>query len=144
MRISDWSSDVCSSDLGAACRQLCLCCQDSVAGYSPNVFANAERAWDGGNSLIHILGILFSTLGSGVLCAGMAKHQSRLVGRKLPPSTVRLMKFGGFVVLALALAIDASGLGAAYGLIAWFGHLTVGAAVILIRLCSFNASGLRR
>src|SRR3546814_2102749 len=114
MRISDWSSDVCSSDLpvyrlgsdagvgngatraagldrraggcryalragaagrcadgfaqplhwlgrrrlavrgfrcrhGAACRQLCLCCQDSVAGYSPNVFANAERAWDGGN-----------------------------------------------------------------------------------------------
>src|SRR3546814_9652620 len=93
----------------AACRQLCLCCQDSVAGYSPNVFANAERAWDGGNSMIHILGILFSTLGSGVLCAGMAKHQSRLVGRKLPPSTVRLMKFGGFVVLALALAIDASG-----------------------------------
>src|SRR3546814_5403889 len=81
MRISDWSSDVCSSDLGAACRQLCLCCQDSVAGYSPNVFANAERAWDGGNSMIHILGILFSTLGSGVLCAGMAKHQSRLVGR---------------------------------------------------------------
>src|SRR3546814_4588258 len=74
--------------------------------------------------MIHILGILFSTLGSGVLCAGMAKHQSRLVGRKLPPSTVRLMKFGGFVVLALALAIDASGLGAAYGLIAWFGHLT--------------------
>src|SRR3546814_3148077 len=105
MRISDWSSDVCSSDLrgfrcrhGAACRQLCLCCQDSVAGYSPNVFANAERAWDGGNSMIHILGILFSTLGSGVLCAGMAKHQSRLVGRKLPPSTVRLMKFGGFEI----------------------------------------------
>src|SRR3546814_17667095 len=94
--------------------------------------------------MIHILGILFSTLGSGVLCAGMAKHQSRLVGRKLPPSTVRLMKFGGFVVLALALAIDASGLGAAYGLIAWFGHLTVGAAVILLRLCSFNSSGLRR
>src|SRR3546814_1054311 len=92
--------------------------------------------------MIHILGILFSTLGSGVLCAGMAKHQSRLVGRQLPPSTVRLMKFGGFVVLALALAIDSSGLGAAYGLIAWSGHLTVGAAVILIRLCSFNACGL--
>src|SRR3546814_13209244 len=85
--------------------------------------------------MIHILGILFSTLGSGVLCAGMAKHQSRLVGRKLPPSTVRLMKFGGFVVLALALAIDASGLGDAYGLIAWFVHLPVGAAVIFIRLC---------
>src|SRR3546814_18981557 len=104
-----------------------------------SVFANAERAWDGGNSMIHILGILFSTLGSGVLCAGMAKHQSRLVGRKLPPSTVRLMKFGGFVVLALAIALDASGLGAAYGLIACLGHLTMGQEVHHIWFCDLNA-----
>jgi len=59
----------------------------------------------------------------------MARHQKDLLGRTLPSPLQRWLRNAGGVFLLLALAIDMAGLGTAYGAIAWFGHLTIGAAM---------------
>ncbi|SER83257.1 DUF3325 domain-containing protein [Sphingobium sp. YR768] len=84
--------------------------------------------------MIHILAICASFLGFGCLCAAMARHQKDLLGRTLPRQAQRWLRGAGGAVLLVALATDMAELGAAYGTIAWFGHLTIGAAMAVTGL----------
>ncbi|MGE4431977.1 MAG: DUF3325 domain-containing protein [Sphingobium sp.] len=84
--------------------------------------------------MIHILALLLCVAGFAALAIAMDRHQRDLLGRKLAPRTARLVKMAGGGLLAVALAVDMIGLGAAYGAIAWFGHLSFGAAVVLTRI----------
>lgn len=86
------------------------------------------------DGMTHILAICASIIGLGCLCAAMARHQKDLLGRPLPPHAQRWLRRGGGVLLLVALAVDMAGLGAAYGAMAWFGHLTIGAAIALAGL----------
>jgi len=79
--------------------------------------------------MIHIVAICASVLGFGCLCTAMARHQKDMLGRTLPSPVQRRIRKAGGALLLVALAIDMAGLGAAYGAVAWFGHLTIGAAM---------------
>lgn len=84
--------------------------------------------------MIHILAICVSVLGFGCLCAAMARHQQDMLGRKLPAKAQYRLRGAGGVLLLVALLVDMAGLGAVYGTIAWFGHLTTGAAMTVAGL----------
>ena len=82
----------------------------------------------------HILAICASILGFGCLCAAMARHQKDMLGRTLPSPVQQRFRKAGFTLLLVALVIDMTGLGTAYGAIAWFGHLTTGAVMVVASL----------
>jgi hypothetical protein len=84
--------------------------------------------------MIHILAICTSIFGFGCLCAAMARHQKDMLGRTLPRHAQRWLRWTGGAFLLVALATDMAGIGAAYGAIAWFGHLTIGAAMAVTGL----------
>jgi|EndMetStandDraft_9_1072997.scaffolds.fasta_scaffold08108_4 hypothetical protein len=90
--------------------------------------------------MTHLLVQLLCIAGFACLCAAMARHQADFVGRKLDPRTGRHLRAGGLTVLAIALAAAMAGLGAGYGAVAWCGHMTVAAALVLFRL---NRAGAR-
>ena len=81
--------------------------------------------------MIHILAICAAILGFGCLCAAMARHQKDMLGRTLPFPVQQQFRKAAFTLLLVALVIDMTGLGTAYGAIVWFGHLTVGAMMVL-------------
>ena len=89
--------------------------------------------------MTHILSIALCIAGFACLCAAMARHQADVIGRKLKVRTSRMVRHGGATALLTALAVDMFGLGAGYGAIAWCGHLTLGAALVLFRLNSVTA-----
>lgn len=84
--------------------------------------------------MIHMLAICASILGFGCLCAAMPRHQKDLLGRTLPRQVHRWLRRAGGALLLVALATDMAGIGPAYGAIAWFGHLTIGAAMAVTGL----------
>jgi hypothetical protein len=84
--------------------------------------------------MTHIIAIALCIAGFASLCAAMVRHQPDFVGHKLDAGTGRLLRHAGGAILLAALAVDMIGLGAGYGAIAWCGHLTLGAALVLFRL----------
>jgi|GEM_PF-489496 len=93
--------------------------------------------------LIHLIAILLCIAGFLALAVAMDRHQRDLLGRKLAPREARIARMAGGGLLVLALALDMIGLGAAYGAIVWFSHLSLGAAAMLTwitRLASVRKS----
>jgi hypothetical protein len=84
--------------------------------------------------VIHVLAIALCVAGFAALCAAMSRHQKDFVGRALDRRTSLRLRAGGGALLLAALALDMAGLGAGYGAVAWCGHLTLGAALVLARL----------
>ncbi|WP_336973596.1 DUF3325 domain-containing protein [Sphingobium aromaticiconvertens] len=84
--------------------------------------------------MIHILAMTLCVTGFACLCAAMARHQKDFIGHKLETGASRQLRLIGGTILLLALSIDMAGLGAGYGAIAWCGHLTVAAALVLTHL----------
>lgn len=85
--------------------------------------------------MTHLFCIVLAIAGFAMLAGAMERHQRDIIGRKLPPFTSRRLRAAGTGVLAAALLVGVIDAGAARGVIAWFGHLTVGAAVVLTWLC---------
>lgn len=81
--------------------------------------------------MTHTIVALLALAGFALLLMAMARHQQDWLRRKLPARTSRLLRIGGFGFLTLAFAIAGSGLGWAYGTVAWFGWLSFGAALTL-------------
>lgn len=81
--------------------------------------------------MIHILALVLTIAGFSCLCAAMIRHQKDFTGHTLAPAIARRVRVVGFALLTAALALDMAGLGADYGAIAWFAHLSVGAALVL-------------
>lgn len=81
--------------------------------------------------MIHAAIFLLSLFGFVLLLLGMARHQQDWFRRKLPAALGRALRLSGFAVLALAFAVSGVGLGWGYGAVAWFGWLTVAAALVV-------------
>lgn len=82
--------------------------------------------------MIHVVTLILSLAGFGLLLMAMARHQQEWLRRKLVPSSSRKLRLGGFAVLALAFVVGTGGLGWTYGTLAWCGWMTVSALVMVI------------
>lgn len=85
--------------------------------------------------MIHFFCIALAAAGFALLAAAMDRHQKDLVGSKLPSAYSRRLRMAGAAMLVATLIIGTIGPGLAVGVIAWFGHLTAGAAIVLTWLC---------
>ena len=72
--------------------------------------------------------------GFACLCLAMDRHQRDVLGRRLSAVTTRRLRLGGFAAIAVGFALAAGLFGWAYGLIVWFGLLTLGAMAIVAYL----------
>jgi len=79
--------------------------------------------------MIHPATFLLSLAGFALLVLAMPRHQQDWLRRKLPPIMVSALRLFGFLLLALASAVAGAGLGWGYGAVAWFGWLTMAAAL---------------
>lgn len=84
--------------------------------------------------MIHGFAILMAIAGFACLCAAMARHQKDVFGRKLAAPAARRVRITGGALLLCTLTTDILGLGAAYGAVAWCGHLSAAAALVLTGL----------
>lgn len=75
----------------------------------------------------HLPATLLALAGFALIALSMGRHQTAIVGRRLSPSTSRRARVAGYALLALALLLDLAVFGGAYGAVAWWGHLSVGA-----------------
>ena len=72
--------------------------------------------------------------GFACLCLAMDRHQRDILGRRLPAAATQRLRLGGFAAIAIGLALAAGLLGWGYGLIVWFGLLTLCAMAIVAYL----------
>lgn len=79
----------------------------------------------------HLIIALPALCGFALLLAAMARHQQDWLGRKLPPRISRMLRASGFAALLAACVCAGCGLGWAYGVVAWCGWLSIGAALTL-------------
>lgn len=79
--------------------------------------------------MIHSITFLLLLGGFVLLLLAMPRHQQDWLRRKLPHASGRALRCCGFAALALAFLVAGVGLGWGYGAVAWFGWLTVAAAL---------------
>ncbi|THF55400.1 DUF3325 domain-containing protein [Pseudothauera rhizosphaerae] len=85
--------------------------------------------------MIHAAVLLLSLAGFACLSLSMARHQQEVFGgRALSPSRSRLLWAMGFLLIASALAVAIIFLGAGFGSVAWFGHISLAAAMVFMAL----------
>jgi len=81
--------------------------------------------------MTHLLTLILCLAGFVLLLLAMARHQQDWLRRKLPAAISRRLRGGGFLLLALAFIACGSGLGWAYGTVAWCGWMTVAAIAVV-------------
>lgn len=74
---------------------------------------------------------LLSLAGFALLLFAMPRHHRDWLHRKLSPALRRVLRLSGFAALALAFVAAGAGFGWSYGAVAWFGWLTIAAALVL-------------
>lgn len=74
--------------------------------------------------------VLCALLGFAALSMGMSRHQRDVLGKALPATTTRGMKFAGWLLLATSWAAGIASDGAALGSVYWLGALTFAALVV--------------
>jgi alkylation response protein AidB-like acyl-CoA dehydrogenase len=82
--------------------------------------------------MIHAATFFLSLGGFVGLLLAMKRHQQDWFRRKLPPALCRTLRLSGFTAMALAFALAGAGLGWDYGAVAWFGWLTISAALVIV------------
>lgn len=85
--------------------------------------------------MTHILAVLFSLAGLGALALSMKRHQRDIIGRRLSERDQSLTRAAGWFSIAASLALDMVGFGPAYGTVAWFGHMSIAAWIVVAMLC---------
>ncbi|WP_313958596.1 DUF3325 domain-containing protein [Novosphingobium sp. 9] len=81
--------------------------------------------------MIHLFTALTTLTGFALLLLAMARHQQDWLRRKLTPIASQRLRRGGFALLALAFLIAGLGHGWGYGIVAWFGWLSLCALLVL-------------
>lgn len=76
-------------------------------------------------SALGVLGLAY--LAMATVSASMGRHQHSVLGRELGPAGTRLLRLGGWLLLAVALAPAVMTWGASVGVAGWLGMLTVAA-----------------
>lgn len=79
--------------------------------------------------MTHLLPIAIAYAGFIALALATKRHQRDLIGRSLRAVQARTARFTGWLLLALACAIEVVLLGPAMGLIVWLGELSLAAAL---------------
>jgi len=71
-----------------------------------------------------------------LMAASMARHQDELAGPggMLAPRTVAVLRFGGWVLLGVALAPAVAAWGASVGTVGWLGAITLAALGVGLQL----------
>ncbi|OWQ95208.1 DUF3325 domain-containing protein [Sphingopyxis witflariensis] len=85
--------------------------------------------------MIDLFATLLALCGFALLSISMPRHQADMAGGKLAPAASRRARVGGYALLFAVLVLDGFAFGAAYGAIAWFGHLSIGAWSVVAWLC---------
>lgn len=91
--------------------------------------------------MTHGFVLLLSLAGFFCLALSMSKHQRELLPRTIPPSQSRLLRLVGFLAIASALATAGIGIDGVFGPVAWFGHISLAAALVFIVLLWKRSSG---
>ncbi|MBJ7499621.1 MAG: DUF3325 domain-containing protein [Sphingopyxis sp.] len=84
--------------------------------------------------MIHLLLLLLTAIGFGLLCLSRARHQSDLLGRKLTGKAANRARWGGLFSLALAFFVAGDRIGWAAGTLEWLGAASVGAVSTMLML----------
>ena len=81
--------------------------------------------------MIHVAILLLSLGGFASLLLAMPRHQQDWLHGKLGATACNIARRSGFMLLALAFVVAGGGLGWGYGAVAWFGWLSVAAAIVV-------------
>lgn len=81
--------------------------------------------------MTHAATFLLSLAGFAMLMLAMPRHQQDWLRRKLTATMGRALRLSGLAGLALAFAVSGANLGWGYGAVAWFGWLTIAAALAI-------------
>ncbi|AUW57580.1 DUF3325 domain-containing protein [Sphingobium sp. SCG-1] len=82
--------------------------------------------------MIHAATFFLSLGGFVGLLLAMRRHQQDWLSRKLPLALSRTLRLMGFLAMALAFALAGLGFGWGDGAVAWFGWLTIAAALVIV------------
>ncbi|ARU05166.1 hypothetical protein CCO03_11110 [Comamonas serinivorans] len=88
--------------------------------------------------MTHVLIALVSLVAFALLALAMDRQQSDLFGRELPASLTRLLRSGGWAALTGSLALAVQAQGWALGLVAWCGHISFSAALVMLGLIAWD------
>ncbi len=85
--------------------------------------------------MIHLLAVVLSLSGFAALALSMKRHQRDLIGRALSERERVLARSAGALAIAASLAVAMAGFGPGLGAIAWFGHMSLAAWIVVTALC---------
>lgn len=85
--------------------------------------------------MIHLLVLLPALAGFGCLALSMQRHQkAQLRARELPAAGALALRLCGYALIALALPVAIARVGTGFGIVAWFGHISLGAGAVFVLL----------
>lgn len=84
--------------------------------------------------ILHLCLLLLCLPSFALLAMAMDRHQEDLFGEPLPPPFTRTLRRGGWALLLLALVVAVSAEGWGLGLVAYSGHTSFAAGVVLLTL----------
>lgn len=73
--------------------------------------------------------------GFTALALALPKHQRDVMGKTLPVRRERMLRTGGWILIALSLMLDMLGWGASLGIVYWFGSATLAALLVALGIC---------
>jgi hypothetical protein len=79
-----------------------------------------------------------SLLAFALLALAMDRHQQDLFGRELEPRRSRALRIGGWAALLASLTIAVDAQGWSLGLVAWCGHISLSAGVVILALVAWE------
>ncbi|MDH0419422.1 DUF3325 domain-containing protein [Delftia tsuruhatensis] len=85
-------------------------------------------------SMAHLFCQLLALGAFACLALAMDRHQSDLFGKELPSAHTRRLRAAGWVLLALSLWAALQVEPWSLGLVAWFGHISAAAAIVLLSM----------
>ncbi len=85
-------------------------------------------------SAVHLICQALALAAFACLALAMDRHQQDLFGKELPAAQTRRLRAGGWTLLALSLHAALQLQPWSVGLVAWFGHISTAAAVVLLGL----------
>ncbi|MGF6773783.1 lipopolysaccharide export LptBFGC system permease protein LptF [Paraburkholderia sp. GAS199] len=88
--------------------------------------------------MMHAAVFGLSLCGFVAVCLASARQQQRLFNRPLSRSTTHAMRVAATVLFAASLGYAAHRAGWDVGLVIWFGHVSLAAAVVFVALMPFG------
>ncbi|MDR0227346.1 MAG: DUF3325 domain-containing protein [Burkholderiaceae bacterium] len=85
--------------------------------------------------IVHHIACQLLALGAfACLALAMDRHQQDLWGRELAASATRTLRAAGWALLLMSLAAALASDPRSLGLVAWFGHISAAAALVVLAL----------